>query len=906
MNFKTTYLLFGALLALVAALALSQVYSGKSKGEDQVFPTVNESNVAANEITKVEIDRPDKPGDKLVFERTGADKRWELKQPTTTRVDSLMVDSLVRSVLQLRRDEASKELSQDLKVNGLDPPKLTITLTKGDKSWTLSLGNQSPGSGRNKLVYALSSDRPNEPLAIVHQDLENAYKVAKDFREKALVLESNLNALGVDLNDGKTELRLGKVDEPGKLDTWRFEKPDLGEADYHGEGAGNMPAGQPVERIQSVRDLLVSIEQLRVAYNTETKLDDFVADNVSDSDLAKKYGLEKGKPKTLRIEIKSKPTGVRAGDELGGGKGSVTQAMLIGDKADEKGEKYYARMENENNVVRVNGKNIEAIAGTLGKLSELRSRDLIAVDTSKIDAIDIKNANGVIKLRKVGDPEKWQLLEADGKFRDVDQQAVMTPEGFTPPGAERPRSTALVNMLTVKRQVKDFPDKKDEELGLDEKSSPVEVSIWEDAIKDKKSAKTEPKLEKEPIKLYFAAKPEKDIVYVKRVRDKETMRLAVPEGLLARVSEGRLAFLDKALPTIKPTEEVTKLVIARPEDKIELELEKANKEDRIGTWKVKQPEAQAGRKADPFLVIQALEAVRNLHTDKLVSEKAMDKDLDHWGLKPGDYQVTATVKQGDKSEDRVFLFGRQTEKKDGRYAKLGDKDLVFLVRPEVIDPFDPAKVKSFVDLNVLRFETPKVREIKLVGWPDAKKKTLQTFDAELKEPKPGEARVWTVKNEKELGTDFQLDTNKISQFANELSHLNAGRYLVFKSGPKPEHKLDEKGRTLEIEVSVEGEMKPLTLTIGAPVAEGDVKGYAAQSSAAPGDVFMLPESRLEKLLKDGPKYFSKEKPLPEKPAEKPSEKPAEKPTEKPKDKPSDKIEDKSKDKPPEKPKDKPK
>jgi hypothetical protein len=890
MNFKTTYLLFGALLVLVAALALSQVYTGKSKDEDRVFPSVNESNVSANEITRLEIDRPDKPGQKLVFERPAADKRWELIQPFKTRVDSPTVDSLVRSVLQLRRDEASKDLPRDLKLNGLDPPKITLTLTKGDKSWTLNLGNESPGAGRSKLVYVLSSERPNEPVAVVHQDLENAYKNLKDFREKALVLESNLNARAVDLNDGKTEARLAKVEEPGKPDLWRFEKPALGDADYHGEGTGNMPAGQPVERIQSVRDLLVSIEQLTVAYNTDKKIDDFVADNVSADDLAKKYGLEKGKPKTLRIEIKTKPTGVRPGDEVGGGKGSVTQAMLIGDKADEKGEKYYARMENENNVVRVNGKNVEAIAGTLGKLSELRSRDLIAVDTSKIDAIDIKSAGGVIKLRKVGDPEKWQLVEADGKFRDVDPQAVQTPESsFTPPGVEKPRSTALINMLTAKRQVKDFPDKKDEELGLDDKSAPVEVSIWEDAVKDKKTVKTEPKLEKEPIKLYFATKPEKDVAFVKRVLPKETMRFAVPEGLLARVSEGRLNYLEKTLPTIKPTEEVTKLTIVRPEDKIELELEKANKDDKIGAWKVKQPEAQAGRKADPFLVIQVLEAIRNLHTDKLVSEKAMDKDLDHWGLKPGDYQITASVKQGDKSEDRTFVFGRQTEKKDGRYAKLGDKDLVFLVRPEVIDPFDPAKVKSFVDLNVLHFETPKVREIKLVGWPDAKKKTTQTFDVELKEPKPGEARVWTVKNEKELGPDFQLDINKLGQFANELSHLNANRYLVFKSGPKPEHKLDQKSRTLEIEVSVEGEMKPLTLTIGAPVTEGDVKGYAAQTSAAPGDVLLLAGDRWDKLLRDGPKYFSKEKPPPEKPAEKPDEKSKDKP-----DKPVDKSKDKPK------------
>lgn len=896
MNFKTTYILFGGLVLVIAAFALSQSLGKKTKTEDVVFPNLKEAKVAEKDITKLEIERPDKPGEKIVFEKPAADERWQMKQPVQTRVDSSMVDELVRRIIQLRKEEIAGGLTPDLKLYGLEPPGLVVIISKGDQSWKLNLGNESPGSGRKKMVYVLSSDRPNEPLAVVHQDVETAYKGVKDFREKALALESNLNALGVALNDGKTEARLvkvedsKKVDDPSKQDTWRFEKPDLGEADYRGAGAANMPPGQPVQKIESLRDLLVSIEQLTVGYNPEMKLDDFVADNVSEDDLAKKYGLEKGKPKTLRIEIKTKPTGIRAGDELGGGKGSITQALLIGDKADEKGEKYYARMENENNVVRVNGKNVEAIAGTLGNLANLRNRDLVSVDTSKIDAIDIKNALGVVKLRKTGVPEKWQLVEEGGKLKEADQQSVNT----------------LLNTLTTRRQVKDFPEKKDDELGLDEKSAPAEVSIWEDAIKDKKDVKTEPKLEKDPVKLFFAVKPDKDVAYVKRVRDKETMRLAVPEGLLARVTEGRLAFLDKTLTTIKPTEEVTKLVIVRPEDKIELELEKAGKDDKIGGWKVKLPEAQAGRKADPFLVIQVLEAVRNLHTDKLVSEKAADKDLDHWGLKPGDFQITATVKRGDKSEDVVYLFGRQTEKNDARYAKLGDRDLVFLVRPEAIEPFDPAKVKSFADLNVMRFDAAKVREIKLTGWPDEKKKLQRTFAAELKEPKPGEARVWTVKNEKDLGGDFQLDPNKLTQLAGELSNINANRYLVFKTGPKPEHKLDPLSRALSIEVTVEGEMKPLTLTIGAPVTEGTVKGYAAQSSTLPGDVFMLADARLEKLLKDGPQHFSKDKPPPEKPADKPEDKkPSDKPADKkPSDKPADKPKDKPADKPAEKPKEK--
>src|SRR5262249_36782209 len=156
------------------------------------------------------------------------------------------------------------------------------------------------------------------------------------------------------------------------------------------------------------------------------------------------------------------------------------------------------------------------------------------------------------------EPDKWQLWE-DGKYRDLDPEAVQTQDSFAPPGVDKPPSKALLNMLAVKRQVKAYPDDKaDADLGLDEKANPIEVTIWEGGIKDKKDTKAEPKLEKETVKLFFSGKPEKDMVYVKRQRDKETRKLAVSEGLLAKISEGKLAYLDKTLPLFKRDEEVTK------------------------------------------------------------------------------------------------------------------------------------------------------------------------------------------------------------------------------------------------------------------------------------------------------------------------------------------------------------
>jgi Domain of unknown function (DUF4340) len=880
MNFKTTYYLFGGLVLVVVIFALGRRSAMDSGNENVVFPTLKAANVKDTDITYLEIDRPGPPPEKLVFERPAGTTTWRMTQPSQARVESSMVDEIVRDLVKLRRDEkASAKLPRDLKSNGLEPPTVTIIAGRGQERWKLDLGNESPGTGRKKMVYVVSSDRPNEPMAIAHQDVEKAYKNPKDFRDKVLVLESPLNALDVTLSNGKTEISLAKVEDPAKVNAWNFVKPPLGEADWEGEGTGNMPPGMPVQRIGSVRDMLVAVEQMRVGYNPETKVDDFVADNVSEKDLGEKYGLAKDNPATLRIAIK-RSTGTMLGEDKT--KPTATDTLLIGKKvpikdnaellpepkaADDKvkpddkdiaellpqpraddrmkeepspaDDKYYARLESENNVVQISGRNIPILLAALANPDSIRNKDLAVFDVSKVDAIDIKSPNGKVTLRKLGEPEKWRVIE-DGNIRDADAGAV----------------AKLLNMLTIHRQVKEFPTAPDDKLGLDDKSPTADITIWENGIKDKKDVKADVPLGKETVKLVFATKPDKEVVYVKRIKDKNVMRVAVAESMLPTIVEGKLGYLDRTVPVIGENDEITKIVAVRREDGTTFEMvnEKAKPEDRIGVWKIVQPTSQAGRKVDPGKLDTLLFLVRTLRSEKLVAEKATDKELADWGLKPAAYEITVTVKKGDKTEDRVFLFGQQNEKKDGRYAKGGDRDLVFLVRPEVIDPIG-AKVKDFADLQVLDFDPAKVRELKLIGLADGDKRI--TLDLESKETKPGMPRTWVVKNEADL-KDFKLDPTKPTGMVNGLSHLLASGYLAFKTGPKSEYKLDEKNRALEIEITLEGEeKKPQKLFLGALVTEGDLKGYAAQTEAMGGDIVVIPEGRFADLLKEGLKNFGK-------------------------------------------------
>src|SRR5262249_29663409 len=158
-----------------------------------------------------------------------------------------------------------------------------------------------------------------------------------------------------------------------------------------------------IKKINSVRDLLVAVERLKVDYNTQTKVDDFVKDHATAEELFK-LGLGK-EASTLRIEAES-----RTGGELGGTekeKPPLADDILIGNAVNDKKEKYYARLASEDNIVKVSATNITPILELLKNPEILRGKDLVQLDENKTDAINVQTPSGaLVKLRKVGD---WKL-----------------------------------------------------------------------------------------------------------------------------------------------------------------------------------------------------------------------------------------------------------------------------------------------------------------------------------------------------------------------------------------------------------------------------------------------------------------------------------------------------------------
>ncbi len=828
MNFKTTYILFAIFAVLLGVFGLTQFMGLKSSRDKTawVFRSLNDGKtpVRSEDIQTLEIDRAAGTPAKLVFYRS--DDGWKLRDPEV-RLEGYQVDRVIDQLIGARKEEKA-DVSSDLGQFGLDKPSVTVTMTRkeSDQQWTLKVGKESEtGGASDKVVYVLSSDQPKQPMAVKRSEIDSVFKNVSDFRSKSLLAESAFDLTAVDLEAPKhAALDLAKNADKNE---WHFVKPAYGAAEYEGEPAPPGPATSD-RPVSGVRGLLEAITSIRVESDK-----DFGTTDAKDSELADK-GLEKGK-ETLRIAIK------RIASSPGQKKETVADALLIGKKADAKGEKVYARLESDRNIVAVPAKQVNAVLKVLDDPTILRNRDLVQLDTTKVDAIDIQTGQGLVKLRHVGTSAAWKIY-GGGKVLEADNDAVQ----------------GLLSALTAKRQIKEFPAaKNDKDLGLDKPA--VVVSLWENGIKpeekkdDKKDAKgakkddksakknepAEPVL-KEPtptVKLAFGKK-DKDVVYVRRDVGKETVRVAVPAALLTTAGQERVAYLDRKLPSFGWNSEVSRFTLTAGGHTYEVERVKDPKAKT--EWQFKQPRELAGKPAETSRVDALLSKLRDLQADKLIAEKAAPKELAAYGLEHPAAQATVTVdKSGKKPEQHVYLFGKESDDRTGIYAKQGERDLVFTVPKNSLEALE----NSLRDTTLYSFDPAKVKSLKLAGWQDIVGKPF-ILDLDRKA-----ANNWVAKNP----ADFQVDSAKVEGFVAGLPKVRIVRFADAAAGLKSVYKFEPRDGGLDIVLTIDGQKEPYALTIG---GQAGFDGYYARSNKHPGDVFVLPRAAFDQA-KSRPAYFQK-------------------------------------------------
>jgi hypothetical protein len=868
MNFKTTIYLFTAVVALIAALAVATLTGSKKAEEGKLLP-----GLESKDVTKLTIDRHQPAETKLVFAKTG-EGQWKLEEPYPARVDGRQVDSVVSGLTSLTTVTKGADLTSNPAQFGLDRPSLTVILDAGDKSTTVNFGKVTIGSGEHALVYVNTSAR-KEPTAVKRSSLSalfrdvpdaqtagDLFKNVSEFRSRDLVLENAFNAADVArtvrLKGEKGEVVINKTTGG----TWQFEKPaGFGDADLEGDFSGG-PDAAP----SGVKPLLNALSSIRAGGG-----DDFI-ENVSDF---KQYGLEPGKEAGPRIEIVRNAPGGDASAP------PVTETLTVGKKED-KGDKVFVRPGTENVVAKVPANLIEPVRKVIENPSALRSRTLLPTGTAGVDALDIRvGSDPPIELRKLADG--WKLFGGPGDAKSANTTAIQ----------------GLLTDLGGKRVVREFPDPKlsDADKGFDKPSAVV--TLWVNGIveepkkdekkeenkggeeqqvppakagdkaanppekkdepKDKSTKPAEkkddaakpaerkeepkgpakPKLKDATAKLIFG-KRDKDLLYVRREQGGTKADFAVAESLLPKLTRGRLDYLDPTLPSFN-VENVTKLTYTRGGET--WVVEKVKKEKEPSTWVIRQPANLADRPADGFKVSSLLGDLGGLRAERLWAEKATDRELERFGLKPPKFTATVTLPD-EKDKERTYQFGAETDDKTQVYAKQAERDLVFSVGKSAVDAFQQA---DLTDPTVFTLDLSKVTGMKLTGWKEfSVNGQPQTLDLERKG-----ANNWAVKG----NPNYKLSASQAEAFLANLATVRAEKFVTFKTGPKPEQKLTPADGALLVEVTVDGEKEPVTLALGAE-AEGG-KSYYAASYKAKGDVFLLPKDRFEKY-KTKPGAFAAE------------------------------------------------
>jgi hypothetical protein len=851
MNIKTTYILFGILLVALLGFVAFQFWGGdttKGKAGDFLFADFNRAKdpVKVDDIDSVRLERTTGGKKETVVFAHGKDG-WRMEEPYRLRADGPQVDRLVREVTGATREKSQMEAK--LSEYGLDDPSTVVTLKKGDQEWKLNVGKSSPGEAG--VVYVSDAAKPKEPAAVRKSSLGSVFEKLSNFRSKDLLTANAANTTAVRLEGQGHALALEKTG----TGAWRFEEPRNGPANF--ESSSPAPSAFGPKKVGGVRDLLDDAGGLRV----ETD-DDFVAEGVSDGDLGSKYGLDKDKPETLRVEVKTK------GDE------DKAQVLLIGkkhvkdeekkdDKKDEKKpddkkpetkpEYYYVRLDGESAVERVPAAKVKPLLDIVADPEPLRSHDLVTTGTGKIDLIDMKAGGNSVKLSLADG--KWSVYHGTNRPADMDAINALL-KGLTGEDPFSRKKEPVVQKFVPK----------DDGLGFDNKDAPV-VSVWVDGLKKdakketdeekKDDKKDEKKDDKEPqpandkaaaVKLTFG-KHDKDkkLVYVKRESGGDSTIVMVSDGLLDRVTNSYLAYLDHKVPSFNPpfsdaTKDVTKVTIKHGGQTREVTQEKSG--DKM-SWKFAAQEGKPARTANTSGVDEILRELCSLRAQRFVAERPGDTDLDKlYGLKDPSLSVTVTVKKGDKTEDWGYSFGKDTEyttpltegKKEGVYAKMSNSDLVFVVDKAVVGRLTGAELR---DLTVFDFDMKQVKGAKITVWSNDLGGPI-TLDLERKGEKD-----WTKKD-----GPITPDGTKVENFVSGLSHLQATKFAAPEAGT--DTGLDVKKKALELVIATEG--GPQELTVGNEDPKN--KGFLFAKSNKVDETFLVPEVMF-KDAKAGPAYFRK-------------------------------------------------
>jgi hypothetical protein len=859
MNFRTTAVLFGVMIFALCVLGLMLTLQQRKLDPGLVLPSLAKDQAA--EITEVTVERE---GHKYAFFKEGGTWRLRIDDHPPLRADGRKVDALVDELKRAGKNPDA-EVTSNLSQWGLDRPREVVTLKSHlGKQWWVKVGKENPDGST---VYVTSSDHPDEVLAVPRGQVETALIKPEDinkYRALQLLTVSDATADRIDLKPaasvkGGQELIL----EKDKSAAWRILKPPLGPADF--EGTPPDPKTTFTKDPTGVRGLINTLRDISVRSDADFE-------PLGKQPFPKEQAI-------LIVEVERVPG---KGKDKGG-----KEVLLIGPKVEQKkpAEKkaegaeepqaqYYARLEGDPAVARVDARNVEILLDFTRKPDSLRSHDLAQIEPGAPDVVQVSRGKDLADTITLYRKERgdWRVAAADLRHK-ANSDAV--------------GDKGLLGAIQGKGKVTKFIDVKDKaegegidkDLGLDEKKATARVVVWVGGLEEEKDAKAGKKDDKageakkgdkkgavkeappkegapaagpkikpgvKPAVTLLFGQPRGDEVPVRRQHGETVSRVWVPLSVLDKITprEGALAYLDTNISPFKEDDvEKLELRVGTGKDATVFVAEKGPKE-----WKLVSPEQFKGRPADRDGIDAVLRTLSKVTVERYEKKVAPKEDLSRFGLDRPAVTATVTLKKEDKKEPKTFsyAFGRKAPEEKGKAPGVfgmmtsGDlKDIVFVAPARQVEALEKAELR---DRTIFTFDPSKAKEVKVSAQVG---KFFIDLDFERTET------TWVVKKDG-APRGFKLDPSRVRSLLLSLSNLRAVRFVSF-SGPKDEQGLTNKNPPkIRIEVIMADKARH-TLEIGA--AEGN-EGYFAQSNALPKAVFLVPQFQFSALVSDGPSFFS--------------------------------------------------
>ncbi|MFO0823817.1 MAG: DUF4340 domain-containing protein [Gemmataceae bacterium] len=491
-------------------------------------------------------------------------------------------------------------------------------------------------------------------------------------------------------------------------------------------------------------------------------------------------------------------------------------------------------------MIRANAGDLSGLIGVIENPDPLRDRNLLMVEKTRIDGIDL--ANGATKLRKVGGPlAPWKLYG---------NPAAGDPSTVSIPDVDR-----VINALMERRTIKSFPAGNEGDFG----PAAVTVKVWADGFEANPDAKAEPKEKGKPITITFGKK-EGELINVKRVSPEGTTTyFLMPEkikigtgndsaDLFQIASKSRLDLLDRDLPKFSSTN-VTKLAVSGA---VNFDVDRDDKADGSAGNPVFRFAADAkgaagqvykkGEQADTQAILGMLDILATTPSvTRFVDELPTPEKLAEYGLGPNPRLKVTIGLTSAEDKERGYDFGKETADPDLVYAQLRGKKAVFALPKFIYDKFNA----DLRNKQIFKVNPAEVAKIEIQAWGNVLGSPVDVVFVK----KDG---VWVS----EKGPVKDVDQGKVAAFLNALGSLQV-RTFTNDLAPDPKFGLLDPKQFFVVTLVKPDGNHHLHLRVGGPADPNGTTLYALTNRVPNGQPIVTVDAAPFKPFKEGPAAFAK-------------------------------------------------